>query len=127
MIKRYTRLALFKSKNAPPEANSKDYYYDMVANTEGDKNDKAYTAKFWLKQADSGFMYLSGETKKPYTNDVGATFDGYVLVSIKELDALEKEAMFSREKALSASEVRGQGMADVAREFNNGEATDVPF
>ena len=117
MIKRYTRLALFKSKNAPQEANSKDYYYDMVANVEGDNNDKTYAAKFWLKQSGSGLMYLSGETKKTYINDAGAVSDGYVIVSNRELDALEKEVMFSREKAPSAPtapEVRGQGMADVA-------------
>lgn len=90
MIKRYTNIALFKSKVAPSEPNMKDPYYELTAKIKG-TDDKIYAGKFWFKKSESGLNYFSGELQKPYESQAGAHYDGYVLVSVKELDRLEAE------------------------------------
>lgn len=86
-ITRYTNLALFKSKDAPSEANQKLPYFEMTAKVK-DTDTKIYPAKFWYKQSESGLNYFSGNMAEPRTYE-GKEYDGYVIVSIKELDALE--------------------------------------
>lgn len=115
-ITRYTSLALFKSKDAPEKANEKNPYYDLSAKENKDATVKIYPGKFWFKQTESGLNYFSGSMSEARTWE-GKTYEGYVIVSVKELDALEEK--------VNSKPVEGKGI-DMS-EFGEADLSQIPF
>lgn len=119
-ITRYTNLALFKTDNAPTEPNQKLPYYELIAKENKDATTKVFPGKFWFKQTEKGLNYFSGSMAEARTYE-GKEYDGYVIVSVKELNALEE--------ASNRPTVEGKGMEDITAAFT-GAATnpqDIPF
>lgn len=117
-ITRYTALALFKTDNAPTEPNQKLPYYELVAKENKDSEVKVYPAKLWFNESEKGVKYFKGSMAEARTYE-GKDYEGYVIVSVKELNALEE--------ASSRPTVEGKGI-DMS-EFT-GAATnpqDIPF
>ena len=116
-ITRYTNLALFKTKDAPAEANQNTPYYELVAKENKDAQTKVYPAKFWFKQTDKGLNYFSGSMAEVRTYE-GKDYEGYVIVSVKELDALEARN--------STPTVEGSGI-DLTEFTGAVDPSSVPF
>jgi len=116
-ITRYTNIALFKTKDAPSEANQNKPYFEMSAKENKESTTKVYPAKFWFKKSESGVNYFSGSMAEVRTYE-GKDYEGYVIVSVKELDALEA----SINKPI---EGKGIDMSEFTGAVKNTE--DIPF
>lgn len=81
----YTKISLKKLQDNP-KPGDKMPSHALIAATD-DYKEKATVGKLWMKTGDFG-VFLSGETTKEYTNEAGATFDGYVILSTKEYKQL---------------------------------------
>lgn len=116
-ITRYTNIALFKNKDAPAEANQKLPYFEMSAKENKDATTKVYPAKFWFKKSESGVNYFSGSMSEARTYE-GKDYDGYVIVSVKELNALEE--------ASNRPTVEGKGI-DMSEFTGRADEASIPF
>lgn len=120
MIKRYNTITLFKSKDAPSEANMNQPYYDLVAKENKESEEKVYPGKFWYNQAKSGLLYFSGQMNEKYQQK-----SGYTIVSTDELDALEAKLLILEQKATEPT-VKPSGI-DMTEFTGEVPTKDIPF
>lgn len=124
MIKRYNTITLFKSKDAPSEANMNQPYYDLVAKENKDSETKVYPAKFWFKQSEKGLNYFSGNMSET-RNYEGKHYSGYTIVSTDELNALEEKLRLLEQKATEPTVTpSGINIEEFTGEAKTG---DIPF
>ena len=81
----YTKITLKKLRD-DAKAGDKLPSHALIAATD-DYKEKVTAGKLWMKTGDYG-TYLAGQMSSEYTNEAGATFDGYVILSTKEYKSL---------------------------------------
>lgn len=81
---------------------------------------KVTVGKLWTKTSDHG-KFLSGLMSDDYTNSEGKTYDGYCIVALKDIKALQDEiAELSKQPALTSG---GTKVPD----FSEVDTSDIPF
>ncbi len=82
---------------------------------------KVTVGKLWTKTSDHG-KFLSGLMSDDYTNSEGKTYDGYCIVSLKDLKALEDEITELSRKPVESTKT------SKSEDYPDGiDTSDMPF
>jgi hypothetical protein len=119
-MKKYTQITITKISDHGGVEKTPTH-----ALTTYDENKKKLTVgKLWTKSSDYG-KFLSGLMSDEYTNPAGQYYDGYVIVSKKELELLEQELELY--KSGKAAEPEDDGLTSAGTKVPDFSEVDLPF